>query len=107
MPQVTLQEMRLEQVRECDGKCCEESPRWPNTDHTHCIYWEAPEVSTQAVIYGCKLMRGEAEVPAESPIWPGRSGAEVYQETCVNWPHNIREGRDVGGCCWQWVDDDN
>ena len=93
--------VRLVQVRECDGKCCEEKPRWPNADHSHCIYWSL----TQAEIDGCALMRGEAEVPDESPIWPERSGTEVYQETCVEWPHNTREGRDTGGCCWQWIDD--
>lgn len=98
---------KLVQVRPCDGKCCEEKPRWPNAESTHCIYWEAPEVSTQAVIGGCKIMRGETAVPtSESPAWPGRSGAEVYQETCVNWPQNVREGRDTGGCCLQWVDAD-
>jgi hypothetical protein len=89
--------MKLVQVRECDGKCCEEKPRWPNADGTHCRFWDK----------GCKLMRGEADVPAESPTWPGRSGEEVFQETCVGWPHNVREGRDTGGCCWQWIDDDD
>ncbi len=94
--------MKLVQVRECDGKCCEESPRFPNTEGTHCIYWS----STRAFIGGCKIMRGEANVPDEpSPTNPDHSATETYQQTCANWPENI-PGRGTGGCCWQWVDGD-
>ena len=101
--------MRLVRVRECDGKCCEESPRFPNAEGTHCIYYNpavAAEVGVQAFIGGCTIMRGEASVPAgESPINPGRAAAEIYQQTCVDWPENML-GRNTGGCCLQWVDDD-
>ena len=102
--------MKLSQVRECDGKCCEESPRFPNAEGTHCIYFDlatAADVGTLAFIGGCKIMRGEAAVPdGESPTNPGQSAAQTYQETCVDWPQNM-PGRDTGGCCLQWVEDDD
>jgi hypothetical protein len=88
--------MKLVQVRKCDGKCCEEKPRFPNKHHSHCIFWDGH----------CKLMTGEEKIPqGESPIWPGRSSEEVFQETCKEWPQNSHEGKDTGGCCWQWVAD--
>lgn len=83
---------RLRRVRPCDGQCCKESPRFPNVDKTDCVYHDN----------GCALMRGEAEVPdGESYILPGRTAREVYEETCMNWPHNLPD-RPTGGCCWQW-----
>ena len=39
-----------------------------------------------------------------SVIFPDRSAKEVFEETCLNWPHNSH--RDTGDCCWQWVDGD-
>jgi len=55
----------------------------------------------------CLIQTGEARIPpGESPIWSGRSNEEVVQETCIDWPHNSNEGRDLGGCCWKWVDTD-
>jgi hypothetical protein len=86
--------LRLVQVRSCDGKCCDESPRWPKGG------------TCEFLLDGkCQIQAGNAKVPGESPTWPGRSGEEVFQETCIGWPHNSPEGRDTGGCCWQWVDD--
>ena len=91
--------MRLVKVRECDGQCCKEGPRFPNADHTDCIYHDGKDER------GCALMRGEASVPDEpSVIFPNRTALEVYKETCRDWPHN-RPGRGTGGCCWQWVAD--
>ncbi len=95
--------MRLEQVRECDGKCCEEKPRWPNADHTDCVY-HIPSKGKESA--GCKLMAGSEPIPTEeSPAWPGRDPEEVFEQTCRLWPQNAPEGRDTDGCCLQWVDD--
>lgn len=88
---------RLVQVRECDGQCCKESPRWPDA-----------EGSCRFLIDGqCAVMAGNLSVPDDpSPAWPDRHPLWVFNETCRAWPHNSKEGRDTGGCCWQWVDDD-
>lgn len=99
--------MKLVQVRECDGRCCEESPRFPTAEGTHCIYWNpiaATDVGTRVFIGGCSIMRGESNVPNEvSPTNPDHTAEETYQQTCVDWPANM-PGRGTGGCCWQWVD---
>jgi len=95
--------MRLVQVRECDGKCCEEKPRWPNADHTDCIYHTLPNGKESG---GCKLMTGEEPIPSEkSEAWPERDATETFEATCKDWPQNLTRTRDTGGCCWQWVDD--
>lgn len=96
--------MKLVQVRPCDGKCCEESPRFPDRRYKKkkkCRYFklEGP--------HHCQIQSGKRKCPSgESPVWPGRSAKEVFQETCVEWPHNSPEGRGTGGCCWQWIDGD-
>lgn len=91
----------LVQVRPCDGKCCEESPRWPNADNTDCIYRKVDGKET----FGCMLMTGEASMlEDESPTNPDQSAEKTFQETCVDWPQNSSRG--TGGCCWQWVDGD-
>ena len=91
--------VKLKQIRECDGQCCEEKPRWPTADGKSCQYLEDGK---------CLIKSGDAPVPAESsPTWPDRDPKEVFTETCLNWPQNSPEGRDVGGCCFQWVDDGN
>jgi hypothetical protein len=88
--------MKLVQVRECDGKCCEEKPRWPTVDGS-CQYLKDGK---------CLIKTGAQPIPSkESPTGPGRDPKAVFQETCVDWPQNSPEGRDTGGCCWQWVDD--
>ncbi|MDX1489092.1 MAG: hypothetical protein R3268_12865 [Acidiferrobacterales bacterium] len=90
--------MKLVQVRECDGQCCRESPRWPVEGGDRCLFLDTDGK--------CSIKKGDYPVPIiESPTWPGRDPAEVFQETCVNWPQNSPEGRDTGGCCWQWVKD--
>ena len=92
--------LRLVQVRRCDGKCCEESPRFPNATHTDCIY--------HAGRGGCRLMRDPALIPTgESPTQPGRPAAETFQKTCVDFPHNLPAERGTGGCCWQPVSNGN
>lgn len=51
-------------------------------------------------------MRG-TPVPNEmSVIFPDRTAADVFEETCVNWPHNTETPRlgKTGNCCWQWID---
>jgi hypothetical protein len=88
---------RLVQVRECDGACCAEKPRFPNADRTHCRFWAGQ----------CQLMADPSQIPGgESEVWPGRSAAEVFQETCVDWPQNSDPRDDLMGCCWRWVDGD-
>jgi hypothetical protein len=87
--------MQLVQVRECDGKCCEEKPRWPRGN------------SCRFLLNGkCMIKAGKAEVPSDpSPAYPDRDPQEVFDETCDKWPQNSHEGKDTGGCCWQWVSD--
>lgn len=93
--------MRLTQVRPCDGQCCRESPRFPD-GHGDCIYH---------MEQGCAVMFGEATLPDEpSVIFPEKSAAHVFEETCMNWPHNTPLGpgyTGTGGCCWQWIVDGN
>ena len=93
--------MKLVQVRECDGKCCEESPRWPNINHTDCIYHKNGSGKETS---GCMLMTGEEDMPTESsPAQPDKNAEETFKKTCVDWPQNIPE-RGTAGCCWQWID---
>ena len=87
----------LVRIRKCDGACCRESPRFPNADKSDCRYHDEE---------GCQLMRG-TPVPNEmSVIFPDRTAADVFEETCVNWPHNTETPRlgKTGNCCWQWID---
>ena len=87
----------LVQVRACDGECCREKPRWPKRGT--CEFLKNGK---------CQIMEGRKSVPvSDSPAWPGRDSNEVYQETCVDFPQNTHEGRDLMGCCWQWIDDGN
>lgn len=86
--------LQLKQVRPCDGECCKESPRWPNKDHSDCIYH---------INNGCALMKKDIEVPdEESIIFPGQSAKRVFELTCIDWPQNM-PGRKTANCCWQWV----
>lgn len=97
--------LQLVQVRACDGKCCRESPRFPNVDHSDCIYHDTLNGKENA---GCMLMRSAAPIPINGGVPLGDlTTEEVYQETCVAWPqkNSIPEPRDTGGCCWQWIDD--
>lgn len=88
--------MRLVQVRECDGVCCDEHPRWPNEDGTRCIYH---------VDNGCELMRDHNLIPEVCPAQPHLTGCDAFIITCMQFPQNKRPGKDLtGGCCWQWVD---
>lgn len=96
--------MRLVIVRECDGACCRESPRFPNADHSDCIYHDTSGGKLNA---GCMLMRGAAPIPSEGSV-PLRdlTAGQVYQQTCVEWPqkNSVPEAGDTGSCCWQWVE---
>ena len=87
---------RLVQVRECDGKCCEESPRWPNADGLSCVYLKDGK---------CQIKSGDEELTTEpSPTNPDKSAEETFKKTCLDWPQNSPVDRGTGGCCWQWVD---
>lgn len=90
--------MRLVQVRECNGSCCRQSPRFPNEDNTDCIYHSSgPE--------GCNLKNGSAQMPSGMcPAIPHMTAEEAFNYSCRDWPANM-PGRDTGDCCWQWVDD--
>ncbi len=94
------------QTRRCDGSCCNESPRFPNEDRTDCIYHVKLSGKESS---GCKLMLDPKIVPVDgikSYAFPELDANVVFQETCVDWPHNIKSPRrdEVGDCCWQWVD---
>lgn len=89
--------MNLIQVRNCDGKCCEEGPRWPTDDGASCRFLVGGK---------CWLMAGIMPIPDEpSPAWPDRDPVVVFDETCKNFPQNTyaKLGK-TGGCCWQWVE---
>ncbi len=94
--------MKLIQVRSCDGQCCRESPRFPNADHSDCIYHDGVDKTK-----GCALQRDPSLIPAgPCPALPRMSAKQAVQETCVDWPANspAREGS-TSECCWQWVND--
>lgn len=86
--------MRLLRVRDCDGACCRESPRWPD-GNGDCVFHDRN---------GCRLMRGEAEIPETQNALPHLTGPDCFILTCKLWPHNTpnRIGK-TGGCCWQWL----
>jgi len=93
--------LKLIKVRECDGVCCKESPRFPNKDKTDCIYHD------QNGPKGCAIQRGDAVIPdGPSPINPALTGQEAFEQTCLPWPHDQKKGsnRHLIGCCWQWVE---
>ena len=87
--------MRLVRGRDCDGACCRESPRWPTKDKSDCIFHDE---------LGCKIMRGEAEIPDTNEVLPDLTGQDCFVYSCLQWPHNStpREGK-TGKCCWQWL----
>ena len=94
-----MTKMRLKKVRNCDGSCCKESPRWPNVDGV-CKY--------QAVNGDCMIMSGDAELDDErSPCMPKKDPQAVFQETCLEWPHNSKPERPTNNSCWQWIEDGN
>lgn len=89
----------LKQVRECDGACCRESPRFPNADHSDCIYHDRTGKENN----GCRLMRGDDPIPTKGGVLcKDLTTKQLFEETCVKWPHNMPD-RDTGDCCWQLV----
>ena len=92
--------MKLVQVRKCDAACCKESPRFPDRRYKipRCKYLKDNL---------CQIQSGERPIPkGESPIWPGRSSKDVFEDTCLNWPESSDPKLgETEGCCWQWVDD--
>ncbi len=96
--------MNLVQVRECDGECCRDSPRWPNADHSDCIYHDGVDKTK-----GCALQRDSSLIPkGNCPAIERLTAKEALQETCIDWPKNSspRLGS-TENCCWQWVEDGN
>jgi len=91
----------LKQVRICDGKCCEESPRFPNRDHLDCLYHIKSRGKENT---GCTLMSNPDNIPDSICPATGTPARDALKETCINWPQNSPIGRSTGGCCWQWVD---
>jgi len=99
----------LKQVRTCDGKCCEENPRFPNKDHSDCIYRDASKGDR-----GCMLQSDPSLTPKSSEMlvdkmFKGWSPRKLFEETCMKWPQNIDldtafDGK-TGGCCYQLVRD--
>jgi len=88
--------MKLEQVRPCDGACCRESPRAPNTDRSDCLYHDED---------GCKIIRDIHLLPDTFPVLPEHVAADVFILSCLQFPQNTRPWKEAtGGCCFQWVD---
>ena len=87
----------LVQVRECDAQCCRESPRFPNRDHSDCIYHDEQ---------GCALQRDISLIPdIQCPALPEMTAFDAVVLTCMGWPQNSKPVvGETGGCCWQWVE---
>lgn len=97
--------MKLVQVRACDGECCKESPRFPNAEHSDCIYHDTTGGKEAA---GCALMRGDETISDAACVSiSSLSPDDVFNQTCELWPANTSAGDDLGGCCWQWVENDD
>lgn len=92
--------MHLEQIRECDGQCCRESPRWPNAENTDCIFHKGDGP------LGCELTLEEETIPAECPRLPSMTGEDAFYFSCRDWPESMPVGRGTRGCCLQWIDVD-
>jgi len=91
---------KLVRTRECDGQCCRESPRFPNADHTDCVYH---------IDNGCDIKRGVSQVPeGMSPVRPHLTAQEEFDDTCEGWPQNCPPHKQTPknnmGCCLQWVE---
>jgi hypothetical protein len=93
--------IQLKQVRKCDGQCCIESPRFPNKDHSDCIYRDASKPER-----GCKLQADPSLLPeGNCPVLPKMSAREAFEMTCLRWPQETAEAKlgETENCCWQWV----
>ena len=95
-----MADLTLVKMRPCDGACCKESPRWPNEDGTDCIYHD---------IGGCKIKRGQAEIPKGDCPVIDMSAEKAFEMWCVEWPQKHSEKRlgETANCCWQWVENGN
>lgn len=97
--------MQLVQVKRCDGACCRESPRFPNADHSDCIFHDTSGGKETA---GCMLMTGAKTLRGDEQIikYEGRTRQSIFEETCVAWPqkNSVPEVGNTGNCCWQWVE---
>jgi len=80
---------KLTRVRDCDGKCCAESPRFPD-GHGDCVY------HTDG---GCELMRDHNKIP--------EGKEDLFIITCLQFPEFLPAGRGTAGCCLQWVENGN
>lgn len=88
---------RLVQVRDCDGACCRESPRFPNHDRSDCLYHGTS---------GCMLRRDPSLIPdGACPAYPRYTAADAVVVHCRGWPQNSTpKPGETGGCCFQWVE---
>ncbi len=88
---------RLVQVRDCDGACCRESPRFPNHDRSDCLYHGTG---------GCMLRRDPSLIPdGDCPAYPRYTAADAVVVHCRGWPQNSTpKPGETGGCCFQWVE---
>ena len=106
--------LKLVQVRDCDGRCCVENPRFPNGDHSDCIYHIPGTLGKENA--GCQLMLDKSLVIDESKkmkdkMFDGWTSRKLFEETCEKWPQNTPLNKQfidaTGGCCWKWVNDGN
>lgn len=103
--------LQLTQIRICDGKCCKTAPRFPNGNKSDCIYRTiaSGKDDFRSGSSGCKLMSGEEIMPDEpSKVQFGKTAAESFKDTCVDWPQNTPKEKQrlgkTGDCCWQWIE---
>ena len=90
----------LKQVRECDGACCKESPRWPTHHGLTCRYLKGNL---------CTIKTGEDKLPSKrSPAAPDMTAEECFRIYCMEWPQQHCEEKigETANCCWQWIDGD-
>lgn len=93
----------LKQIRTCDGACCVESPRFPNKDHSDCIYRDPANPAR-----GCTLQRDPSLIPeGNCPVLPNMSAMEAFEMTCLRWPQDTAEAKlgETENCCWQWAEE--
>jgi len=89
--------MKLVRIRECDGQCCKDTPRFPNKDKTDCVYH---------IDNGCDLMRDSSLVPdTNSVARPNMTGIDDFISVCKQWPQFYPSTRKTGNCCLQWVNE--
>ncbi len=84
----------LEQIRSCDGACCQASPLRPTEDGSDCEFRD-PTLPER----GCEVMAGKVPLSELTDKEQKR-----YDHACLNWPQNAtpKTQGSWGECCWRF-----